>query len=227
LFEVKLLILPALCIAMREHILKARDNWGEAWANKAFRKRFLNGVFVGLLVFAYLPFYFNYIEHRNGVLLNDWVLNWIPALDVSWALILLLWGGFFYFFLRSFEEPETILMFVYTTGLVTVFRIMAIYLVPLDPPIHLIQLHDQLSDILYFGGFKTKDLFFSGHESYIFVLALCITNKSDKRIMFVGSFLLGVLLLVQHIHYTIDVLGAPVFAYLAYSIIKKTGVTEF
>jgi hypothetical protein len=44
-------------------------------------------------------------------------------------------------------------------------------------------------------------------------------------IAFIGSLLVGGLLLVQHVHYTIDVLGAFVFTYPLYWIAKRLALS--
>jgi len=59
-------------------------------------------------------------------------------------------------------------------------------------------------------------LFFSGHTATVFLLFLCLKKKQDKWLALGGSVLTGFLLLVQHVHYTIDVLAAPVFTYFIY-----------
>jgi len=87
---------------------------------------------------------------------------------------------------------------------------LSIYLTPLDPPATLIAIKDPLTSITYGGKdvFMTKDLFFSGHTSNMLMLALCFEKRNDRLIGFLAAVSVGVLVLFQHAHYTIDVVAA-------------------
>jgi hypothetical protein len=50
----------------------------------------------------------------------------------------------------------------------------------------------------------------------------CLPKKGDKILALLASLIVGCLLLVQHVHYTIDVLAAPVFVYLLNRVLKST-----
>ncbi|MES2849472.1 MAG: phosphatase PAP2-related protein [Bacteroidota bacterium] len=69
---------------------------------------------------------------------------------------------------------------------------------------------DPLTSITYGGKdvFMTKDLFFSGHTSNMLMLAMCLEKKSDKWWGYIAAVSVGILVLLQHAHYTIDVLAA-------------------
>lgn len=63
------------------------------------------------------------------------------------------------------------------------------------------------------GGF-----FFSGHTGYPFLMALIFWRERIWRYAYLAlSFVLGVAVLLAHVHYSIDVLAAP---YIVYSIFK-------
>ena len=64
----------------------------------------------------------------------------------------------------------------------------------------------------------TKDLFFSGHTSTAFLFFLMARNRTLRYILLVNCIAIAVLLLWQHVHYTIDVVVAPIFAFFAYWI---------
>ena len=70
----------------------------------------------------------------------------------------------------------------------------------------------------------TKDLFFSGHTSTVVLLFLCLPGKVDKGLALISIVVVGSLLLVQHVHYTLDVLGAIFFTWLSYRIVRRTVV---
>ncbi|MDF2433986.1 MAG: hypothetical protein JWP44_3617, partial [Mucilaginibacter sp.] len=79
---------------------------------------------------------------------------------------------------------------------------------------------DPLTGVFYGEANITKDLFFSGHTATLTLIMLCLEKRTDKIIAFFAVVTVAVLLLVQHIHYSIDILAAPVITYLCYCFIR-------
>ena len=96
------------------------------------------------------------------------------------------------------------------------------YLLPLEPPIGIIPLRDfLLENTFYSNQVMVKDLFFSGHTANLFLMALLLEHKKLKVIVFVICSIVGMMILLQHVHYTLDVIVAPFAACLAYVLAKK------
>ena len=103
----------------------------------------------------------------------------------------------------------------------SLLRIICISLTPIEPPYDLIPIKDPISNIFYGSRYITKDLFFSGHTATQFLMFLCLKRKTDRTIVLVAAILIGVMVLVQHVHYSVDVLAAPLFAYISYWVTKS------
>jgi membrane-associated phospholipid phosphatase len=117
------------------------------------------------------------------------------------------------------------MLFIYGYILVSLSRMLTINLFPLNPPVGLIPLIDPISNAFYGKTYITKDLFYSGHTSSIFLIFLCLRRRWDRLFTLIGTLLVGFLLLVQHVHYTIDVLGAFVFTYPLYWLGKRIALS--
>jgi membrane-associated phospholipid phosphatase len=199
------------------------NTWGEAWQNKGFRTKLIASLllFVGLLLF--LPHFFAFIEKREGVVINDWLLQLIPARNFSVIIFILIWSVFLLAVIRSFQEPAVFLMILLSVVIILFLRIITIYFVVLDPPPGLIVLTDPLTSLTYGGRgiFITKDLFFSGHTSNLFMVYLCLPKKRDKIFVLISAISVGVLVLVQHVHYSMDVIGAFFITWLVVMGVKK------
>ncbi|HMP32034.1 MAG TPA: phosphatase PAP2-related protein, partial [Saprospiraceae bacterium] len=65
----------------------------------------------------------------------------------------------------------------------------------------------------------TKDLFFSGHVSALCLLYYLVQNKKLKYYIFIAAVVVGTLLIWQRVHYTIDVLFAPIGAWITHQTI--------
>lgn len=165
-----------------------------------------------------LPVFFNSIEKRKGVVLNDFVLNNIPAHNVSVYIFAVIWGMAALAFYRAISKPSMYVTYVWAYSFIVLMRFVTITLFKLDPPIGLIQLTDPLTGIFYGHANITKDLFFSGHTATLFLIYLTLEKKSDKIIGILAVIAVMVLLLVQHVHYTLDVLAAPVAVYPIYTL---------
>lgn len=201
-------------------------NWGQAWTSNAFRNKVIIALIIFLSIVLLLPYFFAFIEARQGIVLNDWLLQMIPPRDFSATIFICVWSTSLLILVRSFQQPAIFLMAIYYLIGLTLVRIVTISIVPLDPPISLIPLVDPLTSLTYGGSeiFITKDLFFSGHTSNLFMFYLCLQKKRDKQFALAATAIVGCLVLVQHVHYFIDVLGAIVFTY---SLVKLTRDIQF
>jgi membrane-associated phospholipid phosphatase len=97
----------------------------------------------------------------------------------------------------------------------------AMYVLPLDPPVNMIILNDPLVEFFGTGQTLTKDLFFSGHTATLLILYLVSEKKIYKIIFLVITILVAIAVLLQHVHYTIDVFAALFFSYACYKLMLK------
>jgi len=185
-------------------------NWGAALENTRFRNKQIAGVIMLTCILLLFPYFFAYIEKRNGVILDDMLLRYIGPADLSIPIFIIIWSTTLLFIVRSFYYPSIFINAVYCLSFLSLMRMLSIYLTPLDPPATLIAIKDPLTSITYGGKdvFMTKDLFFSGHTSNMLMLALCFEKRTDRLIGFLAAITVGILVLFQHAHYTIDVVAA-------------------
>jgi len=179
----------------------------------------IGSVLLTIILFM-LPSFFNQIEKRNGIVLNDPVLAAIPAHNVSGIIFTILWGVGLYALFRAIQKPSIFITYVWGLIFVCILRVLTISLIPLNPPAGLIVLNDPLTGIFYGESDITKDLFFSGHTSTLFLIFLCLERKTDKIVALIATIVVAVLLLVQHVHYTLDIVAAPIIVYPLYRFIK-------
>lgn len=196
-----------------------RQEWQTAWNIRGFRLRFITGIILVASILSAFPYFFQQIEQRQGVVLYDPLLALLPAHDVSVPLFIMIWSMSVLAVIRAVQNPRIFLVFIWSFLLLSVFRTLTITLVALDPPAGLIGLADPLSNFFYgHDRFVTKDLFFSGHTSTMFLLYFCLTGRRDKKVALVITFGVALLLLIQHVHYTLDILGGFLFGWLSWWI---------
>ncbi len=195
-----------------------REEWQDAWHSTWYRKRVIVGLMLVIVILSLFPIFFQTIEKRAGYQLQDPLLAWLHPHNVSLIIFVIIWANSLLGFLRAAQDPY---MFLWAYILLCLMRMSAIALVPLDPPRGLIGLVDPISNFFYGEKFVTKDLFFSGHTSTVFLVYLCLPGKIDRRLGLIVTVAVAWLLLVQHVHYTLDVLGAFLFAWIAFWIVRK------
>ena len=199
--------------------------WKTAWKYPIFRWKLIIGVIGVIMLLLTFPYFFQTIEGHSGPVLNDVVLDQLPPKDVSLVIFLTIWASALLILVRARRSPVIFMLFSYGYIIVSLARMLTINLFPLDPPGGLIPLVDPLSNAFYGAKYITKDLFFSGHTSSILLIFMSLRRRWDRLFAFVGSLIVGSLLLVQHVHYTIDVLGAFAFTYPLYWIGKKIALS--
>jgi hypothetical protein len=168
------------------------------------------------------PYFFDYLEARTGPQLNDWFLSVFPAYDVSWVVFFFLYFGILISLFSLAKTPLPFLLALETYALVMLLRILSLTLFPLNPPADYIPLQEPFVQ-LFVNDHRiiSKDLFFSGHVATICSLFFPLVNKRIRIIVLICVLGVVFTVLIQRVHYTIDVLFAPIFTYACYSFFRR------
>ncbi len=192
------------------------NRWAVAWNEPSFRKKFLIGMSIFISLMPIYPIFYQYIQQRNGFALHDVVLETLPAYDVSIAIFIVTWFIAILGITRAVQNPGIFITFMYGFIILNIARFVSITLVPFNPPANLIAISDPISNLFYGKHFITKDLFFSGHTSTMFLIYLCLKKPAEKTLALASAILMGIFVLIQHVHFTVDVMFAPIFTYMCY-----------
>jgi hypothetical protein len=195
-----------------------KNVWSNIWKQALKRRQIIMGTVIMLSVVFTMPLFFGHIEKRHGTLINDPVLAAVPPHDVSIAIFAVIWGMVLLTMIRAAYKPQIYIIYCWALIPITITRFIAISIVPLEHPVGLIPLIDPLTGIFYGQALITKDLFFSGHIATLTLIFLCLKKRNDKIIGFLATITVACLLVVQHIHYTIDILASPGIVYICYRL---------
>lgn len=195
--------------------------WKLFWKEKRNRVLF----FVTLLALCFTLFLFlhflTYNESRIGFHFDDPILRLFTPIDVSIFTFILTYGFAITGMVISFQKPEMFIKLLQCYTIITLLRMLCLYIIPLEPPVNIIPLQDPfLHSSFYSGRDNLKDLFFSGHTATMFLFAFLFNDKLVKRVFIFAGFLIGMLVMLQHVHYSIDVFAAPFVAYFVIFIHK-------
>jgi hypothetical protein len=193
----------------------------ETFRNNKFKIEFFITITLLVLILVTLSNFLNFIERRNGVILNDPVLNLFDPVDLTWLTFGLIYVSLIAAIIFFSKKPQLLLLAFQSYILMIILRMIAMHLVSLNPPEKMIPLNDPLVEFFGTGQLLTKDLFFSGHTATLFLLFLLADLKSLKIFFLISTITLAISVLLQHVHYSIDVLAAPFFAYGSFKLIEK------
>jgi len=206
---------------VKEESRSLSGQWALAWQSALFRQRMLVAIGILLCLTPIFPLFYQYIEKRQGQVYEDFLLQIIPSIDVSIPIFMITWGMALFTLSKVIRVPRVFLGLLYGIIVLNVSRFISISLVPLDPPAGLIDIWDPITDMFYGETYVTKDLFYSGHTATQFLFFLFLKKRSDKALALVSTVLMGLLVMVQHVHYTVDVVFAPPLTYLCYLLANK------
>ncbi len=202
-------------------ISSAKSAWRSALQGKSFRIEIIISILALFTCAWAAPRVFQYVQNREGALLNDYLLTVLPAVDLSVWIFSILYLLIVVSVIALLKSPNNFLITLQAYILLTLLRFITMYFVPLEPPADMALLSDPFVEYFFYQETITKDLFFSGHTSILVLLGLGLPFRSLKIVVLIGSAVIGSMVLLQHAHYTIDVLAAPVFAALAFFSVSK------
>ena len=166
------------------------------------------------------PKFLTYVEQREGVVLPDPILKLFNPVDLTWLTFTLIYISLVIAILNFSLKPELLFTALQSYTLLVILRMIVMYITPFNAPEKLVPLNDPFVQMFGSGDILTKDLFFSGHTATLFLLFL-ITDKKYLKIIFITcTLLVGISVILQHVHYTVDVVTAPFFAYVSLRLVK-------
>jgi|SRR3989338_11289296 len=185
-------------------------------------REFLTAFFVsiGLLCMSLIFNFYagSYATDSASNPVTDIVLNNIRTYDVDGIFIYgtMLFLGFLV--LLSLLEPQRIPFIIKSIALFIAIRAVFVSLTHIGPFPTQLAINSSFLDKFSFGG----DLFFSGHTGLPFLMALVFWEKLYLRILFIASSVfIGVVVLMAHLHYSIDVLAAFFITYTIFHIAER------
>jgi membrane-associated phospholipid phosphatase len=194
-----------------------KTNFFRPWKIFLIRKHNKKELLFTLILLAALLLGFtrflNFVELRAGFSFNDPLLNLFTPVDFTWVIFGLIYAGLIIAIFFFIKDPHLLLTALQSYLVLVIFRSAAMYLLPLNPPSDMIPLNDPFVQIFGSGEILTKDLFFSGHTATLFLLFLVADKRILKVIFLAFAGIVGISVLLQHVHYSIDVFTAPIFSY--------------
>ncbi len=161
------------------------------------------------------------IESRKGFAFDDPLLSIFKPIDLTWLIFFVLYFSVFFVLIHLIFKPEKLLLGFFSYTLLLGLRILSMYLLPLDPPKNIIPLTDPIIENFGTDITLTRDLFFSGHTSLMVLLFLLSEGKLAKIILFIGILIVGLGVMLQNVHYSVDVLVAVFASYCSYNWMKS------
>jgi hypothetical protein len=197
------------------------EAWREAWTSPAFRVHALATPVALAATLTLLGHVLPWVERRQGPVLADPVLAALPAHDTTWLIFALIYAGLIVAVARVVPRPRALVVGVQAYVAMLLLRMVAMALTPLGAPAGMIALRDPFAEFFTSTQLLTKDLFFSGHTATMFLLFLAVPGREVKALFLFCTVTVGGALLFQHVHYAIDVLAAPPFAYAAFRLASR------
>lgn len=196
---------------------KIKASYIENFTSKEFLQSFVIAILL-LVISLVLNFYAGtYATQSASNPVTDIILSNTRAYDLDGMFV---YGSIIFFFFVVFvglSKPKKIPFTVKSLALFIVIRSIFITLTHLGPFPTQIPVSSDILSRISFGG----DLFFSGHTGMPFLLALIFWDDKWTRYVFIAfSLMFATVVLLSHMHYSIDVLSAFFITYTIFNISK-------
>jgi len=199
------------------------------FTNKNFLISFFGGLLLLVVSLVVQFFVSGYTASLSSTPVTDLILSNIKVYNVDgifvWGSVLLLLIGVFV----GLRELKCMPFAMKSIALFVLIRSFFVILTHISSFPTRIAIDSPFFNHEFFNGiFTGNDLFFSGHTGLPFLLALIFWNTKTLRTVFLGfSVLFAVVVLLGHIHYSIDVFSAFFITYGIFEICKRLFKTEW
>lgn len=192
------------------------QGWRIALADSNFAREFCLNLGGCLFVYFAIVEFLKGNRFREGAILKDPIQLLLQPHDFSALIFVGTYLAVILFLLHIVAYPRIMHLAFRSFTAVFLVRAACIYLVPLHPAIGFIPLNDPFTEFIAHENFIYNDLFFSGHMSDLTIFALAAQSKRLRYLIVTCAFFVGLWLVWQRVHYSIDVIAAPFFAYVCH-----------
>lgn len=200
--------------------MNAKLTWTQPYKLKNVQYKLIVSIIVLTVVLYFYSDFLTHIEVRQGFSFNDPVLNLFHPVNLTWLIFSTIYLSLLTGIIILIKNPLKLILAVQVYTLLILVRMIAMYTVPFNPPPSMIPLNDPFVQFFGTGKLLTKDLFFSGHTATLFMLFLVVDKKPYRQIFILLTIIVGVSVILQHVHYFIDVFAAPFFTCGCYLIVR-------
>ncbi len=200
-------------------LTQIRESWRAAFAERNFKISFF--VILGSLVVVMLSFarFIEFVEGRTGSAIDDPILRWFTPADFTWVIFSMIYIALPMAIFMLARDAKRLVRALLAYMLMILIRIVCMYSIPLEPPELMIPLADPFVEFFADSDFiPTKDLFFSGHTATMSLLFFTAIHRPIKTMLGICAVVMAVMVMWQHVHYSVDVVVAPLAAFSAYRL---------
>jgi hypothetical protein len=192
------------------------QKWKEAIRSKEFVRSLILSLLL-LFISLYINFISgNYATRSQSLPVTDVILSNTRVWDVDFFFVYGPVALYLFVVIIFLFNPKKTPFVIKSIALFTTIRAIFVSLTHLGPfPTQAITEGTNFINKFTFGG----DLFFSGHTGVPFLMALIFWQNRNLRYFFLAfSVFMGVIVLLGHYHYSIDVFGAFFITYTIFHI---------
>lgn len=212
-----------MLVFLKDFFAKFKHHWVVLFKDRAFRISFFVGLFLIITSHISDDFVGRYNDTQTYLSVGDLILDNIPTYNLeflyTWGIYALIFLVYFY---AIFIKPEIVPFTMKTFAMLMFLRSGFILMTNIGPPADSFYLGaDNIGGYAISNFLFKNDLFFSGHTAHPFLAFLIFKDTKLRWVFFVGSIVMGITVLLMHIHYSIDVFAAFFIAYGTYAFSDK------
>ena len=190
------------------------------FTDKKFVASFVSGAILLTISLITQFFVSGYVARSSSFSVTDIVLSNTRVYAVGGIFV---WGSvvlFLFGIIVCLKHINYAPFVMKSVALFTLIRSVFVSLTHISPfPTHAIISSPFFQKEAFYGIFTGNDLFFSGHTGIPFLLALIFWENKNLRFIFLGfSAMFAIVVLLGHLHYSIDVLSAFFITYSIFHI---------
>ena len=197
-----------------------KEEWINIYSHRKTRIIFIASTALLSVLLYILPHFLIFVENRPGVVLNDPLLTAFTPINLTWLIFFIIYASLLTALIYLIQNPVQLLKGIQFYAVMVFIRMISMYIMPLEPPPAMIALKDPFVEFFSSGSTLTKDLFFSGHTATMLIFYFISKNRWLKTFFLICTIIIAISVILQHVHYSIDVWAAVFFSFAIYRILE-------